>query len=37
MAFKLFELYGEPSSKAKYNTEAIVKVPWGKIIELVVL
>jgi len=24
MAFKLFELYGEPSSKAKYNTEAIV-------------
>jgi len=25
MAFKLFELYGEPSSKAKYNTSAIVK------------
>ena len=25
MAFKLFELYGEPSSKAKYNTCAIEK------------
>jgi len=37
MAVKLFEYYGEPSSKAKYNTWATVKSTVRERFEVVVL
>jgi len=37
MVFKQFELYGEPSSKTKYNTQAIEYSTVREQIEIVIL